>query len=80
VAPAGETPRVADSSVAGAYRIFHTRIPPAKQNRLPAPEQCEIPLSDSGIDTSEIDFACSVLALFLGRRCCIYRPPDTTLP
>ena len=39
----GETPRVADSSAAGAGRFFHNRnsVPPSKQNRLgKPPEQC----------------------------------------
>ena len=30
----GETPRVADSSAAGAGRFFHNSVPPSKQNRL----------------------------------------------
>jgi hypothetical protein len=30
----GETPRVADSSAAGASRFFHNSAPPSKQNRL----------------------------------------------
>ena len=33
-APGGETPRVADSSAAGAGRFFHNSVPPSKQNRL----------------------------------------------
>ena len=41
-APGGETPRVADSSAAGAGRFFHNSVPPSKQNRLgKPPEQCE---------------------------------------
>jgi len=32
--PGGETPRVADSSAAGAGRFFHNSVPPSKQNRL----------------------------------------------
>ena len=37
----GETPRVADSSAAGAGRFFHNSVPPSKQNRLgKPPEQC----------------------------------------
>ena len=32
----GETPRVADSSAAGACRVFHNGVPPSKQNRLAA--------------------------------------------
>ena len=40
-APWGETPRVADSSAAGAGRFFHNSVPPSKQNRLGnPPEQC----------------------------------------
>ena len=35
--PGGETPRVADSSAAGACRVFHNSIPPSKQNRLGNP-------------------------------------------
>ena len=31
-APGGETPRVADSSAAGAGRFFHKSVPPSKQN------------------------------------------------
>ena len=38
--PMGETPRVADSSAAGAGRFFHNSVPPSKQNRLQTPEQC----------------------------------------
>jgi len=33
-APGGETPRVADSSAAGAGRFFHNSVPPSKLNRL----------------------------------------------
>jgi hypothetical protein len=33
----GETPRVADSSAAGAGRFFHNSVPPSKQNRLGNP-------------------------------------------
>jgi hypothetical protein len=36
-APGGETPRVADSSAAGAGRFFHNSVPPSKQNRLGNP-------------------------------------------
>jgi hypothetical protein len=36
-APGGETPRVADSSAAGAGRFFHNRVPASKQNRLGKP-------------------------------------------
>ena len=36
-APGGETPRVADSSAAGAGRFFHNSVPPSKQNRLGKP-------------------------------------------
>ena len=38
-APRGETPRVADSSAAGADRFFHNSVPPSssKQNRLGKP-------------------------------------------
>ena len=36
-APRGETPRVADSSAAGAGRIFHNSVPPPKLNRLGNP-------------------------------------------
>ena len=32
-APGGETPRVADSSAAGAGRFFHKSVPPSKLNR-----------------------------------------------
>ena len=32
--PWGETPRVADSSAAGAGRFFHNSVPPSKLNRL----------------------------------------------
>ena len=40
-APGGETPRVADSSAAGAGRFFHNSVPPSKLNRLgKPPEQC----------------------------------------
>ena len=35
--PWGETPRVADSSAAGAGRFFHNSVPPSKQNRLGKP-------------------------------------------
>jgi hypothetical protein len=31
-APGGETPRVADSSAAGAGRFFHNSVTPSKQN------------------------------------------------
>ena len=36
-APGGETPRVADSSAAGAGRFFHNSVPPSKLNRLGKP-------------------------------------------
>ena len=36
-APGRETPRVADSSAAGAGRSFHNSVPPSKQNRLGKP-------------------------------------------
>ena len=36
-APGGETPRVADSSAAGAGRFFHNSVPPSKLNRLVEP-------------------------------------------
>ena len=36
-APGGETPRVADSSAAGAGRFFHNSVPPPKLNRLGNP-------------------------------------------
>ena len=36
-APGGETPRVADSSAAGAGRFFHNSVPPPKLNRLGKP-------------------------------------------
>ena len=32
-ASGGETPRVADSSAAGAGRFFHNSVPPSKQSR-----------------------------------------------
>ena len=39
--PGGETPRVADSSAAGAGPFFHNSVPRSKQNRLGTPpEQC----------------------------------------
>ena len=40
----GETPRVADSSAAGAGRFFHNSVPPSKQNRLgkPPPTMCNV--------------------------------------
>ena len=43
-APGGETPRVADSSAAGAGRIFHNSVPPSKLNRLGKPPRtmCDV--------------------------------------
>ena len=43
-APGGETPRVADSSAAGAGRFFHNSVPPSKQNRLGKPPRtmCDV--------------------------------------
>ena len=38
-APGGETPRVADSSAAGAGRFFHKSVPPSKLNRLGKPSR-----------------------------------------
>ena len=36
-APGWETPRVADSSAAGAGRFFHNSVPPSKQNSFGTP-------------------------------------------
>ena len=38
----GETPRVADSSAAGAGRFFHNSVPPSKQNRLGTPNAVDV--------------------------------------
>ena len=35
----GETPRDADSSAAGACRVFHNSVPPSKQNRFGNPHR-----------------------------------------
>ena len=39
-ADGGETPRVADSSAAGAGRVFHNSAPPSKLDRLGSASVC----------------------------------------
>ena len=65
-APGGETPRVADSSAAGAGRFFHN-VPPSKQNRLGKPPRtmCDVrPFNQRPKDTQKA-LESYMLVLFL---------------
>ena len=74
-APGGETPRVADSSAAGAGRFFHNSVPPSKLNRLGKPPRtmCNVrPFNQlQGLGAASVLQAASFIAM---RQCHFWRP------
>jgi hypothetical protein len=67
-APGGETPRVADSSAAGAGRFFHNSVPPSKLNRLGKPPRtmCNVRPFNQLVPRLSAQTAASVLHILAG--------------